>query len=662
MAKICKITDGTDSIDLLTTHWLIETGGVSMSPLTDAHIVGDDPVAGKTMVISYRLATSGATHDDLKDTASTLFALLRKAAQYHRTNWQLDPVWIEEQARTETNSRKALVLRAMELDRQSMMIKPADYIHYLVNVGLSLELEFPWSPDQPASLPTALTLTKSDGPANATQVHLANFRDDVAITHFKQYDDSGTSWTDLSAGDTLFPDAVGTDDLLIWGSTDQPLKHIVIPKLGTVGNLTTTTLQLSASIAGPGWTVLVLGTDYTCYPGATLKECLEQNDEDIVISINPIATHAKIDQDTVTAYWIELKEVNGGADYATNPVQHATQDSYAQASNYLEVAAAQLKGDHPVRALIRLRCPAGGAAAAGLGTPSRFIMGARSLYLGANEFEPWLNAGNQDNPAGWAVTYDADTTSVARQNAPGGYEAVTTFVADTSWLPRCIFTGTNKLEYFRGKFEVFVLYWQDGGATGDINIRVSFIIGADTTTSPQRSTDEVASLMGDRWTVASLGEMELPFGEITGADELEEDLIIKVLAELTEGAADINWGGVFLCPIDEWSGGLDDPLTDIVNGSSALRGATSIDFDNGILARRAQKFLVQSDEDLIPGENWNYTGSLPSIEPSRQTRVYVLQLRYDTDWGVEPLIAEPGMHMTAEVFTHPGYILLRGDD
>jgi len=65
---------------------------------------------------------------------------------------------------------------------------------------------------------------------------------------------------------------------------------------------------------------------------------------------------------------------------------------------------------------------------------------------------------------------------------------------------------------------------------------------------------------------------------------------------------------------------------------------------------------------LIHAENWEYTGSLPSIEPNRQTRVYVLQLRYDTDWVVKPLIAETGMHMTVELFVEPGYILLRGDD
>jgi hypothetical protein len=218
------------------------------------------------------------------------------------------------------------------------------------------------------------------------------------------------------------------------------------------------------------------------------------------------------------------------------------------------------------------------------------------------------------------------------------------------------------LQYYRGKFEVFVGYWQDGGADEDINIRASFLIGTDAVTSPQRSTAQASGLLGDRFTVASLGEIELPFGEPTGVDELEEDLVIKILAELTGGAADITWGWIYLNPIDEWSGGLNDPLTDVDDGPSAMRGATALDFDNGVLARRAQKYIVQTDGDLIMAENWEYTGSLPSIEPNRQTRIYVLQLRYDTDWAVAPLIAETGMHMTVEVFVQPGYILLRGDD
>ena len=141
-----------------------------------------------------------------------------------------------------------------------------------------------------------------------------------------------------------------------------------------------------------------------------------------------------------------------------------------------------------------------------------------------------------------------------------------------------------------------------------------------------------------------------------------KNLIIKILAELTTGAADINWGWIYLNPIDEWPGGLNDPLTDTADGPSALRGATALDFDNGVLARRAQKYLVQTDGDLIHAENWEYTGSFPSIEPNRLTRIYVLQLRYDADWAVKPLIAETGMHMAIEMFVQPGFILLRGDD
>ena len=59
MGKLCRITDGTTYIDFITADdWYIEPGGVSQSPLTDAHLVGDDPVAGKTMVVTYKLAAT----------------------------------------------------------------------------------------------------------------------------------------------------------------------------------------------------------------------------------------------------------------------------------------------------------------------------------------------------------------------------------------------------------------------------------------------------------------------------------------------------------------------------------------------------------------------------------------------------------------------------
>ena len=662
MAKICRITDGTDEIDLVSFDdpWQIMTGGVSMSPLTDAHLVGDDPVAGKTMVISYKLFASGACHDELKTKASTLFAMLRKAALYHRSSWQLTPVWIEEKARTETNSRKALVLRAMELDRMSVLLRPTDWVHFLIDVGLSIEIEFPWQPDNPRTLPTAVTLTKTQGPADDTVMHLANFRDDVALTHFKELD--GAAYTDLVAGDTLFPAVVVQNDALLWGSTDNPLKHIVIPILGTAGAITTSTFALAASIAGPGWTDLVLGVDYTCYPGATLEACFEQDDEDIVISINPIATHASFDLDGDTCYWIRLREEHAAPVYATNPVQHATEAVYAQSSNYIEISAARLKGDHPVKALIRMNCPAGGTTSPVLGTPSRFIFGAKSGSA-LDYFEPWLNLGNVDNPAAWTTAYGTDASSVAFPEAPGGAHATCDFGGDTTMIPRVILTGADMLAYYRGKYEVFLLYFQTGGVDEDINIKARFGIGGSGSTYPMRETDTVPSLVStNSYVVASLGEMELPFGEITEQDNLDEDLVIQVYAELEAGASTLQMAAIMLMPINEWSGGLDDPKTETSAGPSALRGATSVDFDNGIVARRAQKHLVQADRTLIPAENWEYTGSLPRREPARKTRVYALQLRFDDDWATAPMIAEIGMHMTIQLFVEPGYIFLRGDE
>ncbi len=663
MGKLCRITDGDTIINFITEEdWQLERGGVSQSPLTDAHLVGDDPVAGKTMVISYKLATTGADHDELKTKVSALIALIRKAAQYHRTDWQLSPVWIEEQGRTESNPRYATVLRAMELDKMSVLLKPFDLIHYLVNVGLTFELEFPWRPERPAALPTALTLTATQQDADGLKMEFANFRDDETITTVFVEDFPGSYGGNIYnvANQALFPNIPAAGDGIFFGSIDGAPKNVCvdITVIGVFDH------DLQVRYYNGSWTNMVHGTDFTILAESggpvTSEDDLFTRVGRWYININPPSDMVAVAVNGVAAYWIHVR-VNAVTSTTVVPKKNAN-DIITHRSNYFEIASAQLIGDHPIRTLIRLRVPSGGGASPGFSTPSRFILGSRSHSLGANEFEPWLNAGNQDNPSGWAVTYGADTSATATIYGFGAYIAKTTFSGESSMVARTKFTGTSKLQYYRGKFEVFILYFQIGGAAGDINMMARFSIGSLSTTSPQRLTKQVASELGAIWTVASLGEMGLPFGEITSVDELDEDLFIEIMAERITGAALLDVAAVFLCPIDEWSGGLDDPLTDTVTGPSALRGDTALDFDNGVLARRAQKFLVQSDGDLIPAENWHYSGSLPSIEPNRQTRIYVLQLHYNSDWGVGPMVARGGMLMSAEVFAQPGYVLLRGDD
>jgi hypothetical protein len=659
--KYCRITDGTTTINFNTDEdWLLARGGVSQSPLTDAHIVGDDPVAGKTIVRTFNLVAGAESHDELYAKGAALIALLRKAAQLHRTSWQLTPVWIEEKGRTESNPRYTPVLRAVGMTPPTVLIKPMDWINYIIDFGITLELGFPWQASAPQVIPTALTLTATDGPADDTMVHVVNFQDNTSIVQMKE--DDGGAYTDIGAGDTLFPAVVAQDDGILWGFNASP-KNIVIPKLATAGDLTTTTLKLYALTAGPVWTELTLGTDYTCFPGATLEECFEQNDYDIVINIH-LSTgtiYTAIDGDN--AHWIFLQETNAAPVYATNPVMHATYECYSQGKNYFEIGANQLKGDHPVRLLIRHRSSYGGGSTPGIGTTSRILYGAKNFNIGADQFASVLPAGNNHMPTGWAVTYGDDSSSVFRYNAPGSKEGYCDFGVETGLVERFIFTGTNMLQYYRGKYEVFVFYFQDGGDDEDIEMTVRFMIGEDSNDAPRRETETIACYADTgRYAVATMGEMELPFGAISENDDLATDLIIKVLAELTAGVAELYIGAVWLCPIDQWSGGLDDPNSDVTIGSSALRGGSLIDYDNRVILDRAQKFIILTDGSLIPGENWTYMGSLPEIEPATKTRIYMLQCQYASDWAEPPLLAPIGMHQTVEVFARPGYVFLRGDD
>jgi hypothetical protein len=114
-------------------------------------------------------------------------------------------------------------------------------------------------------------------------------------------------------------------------------------------------------------------------------------------------------------------------------------------------------------------------------------------------------------------------------------------------------------------------------------------------------------------------------------------------------------------PIDEWAATLDDPVSDSVTGPSALRGATSLYVDGGIIQTRTAKHQVSGAVDVLM-EPWFRDGNPPALEPARLTRLYFLMLYYPTTFGVGPLLSGLGEHLAVEVFTCARYLYLRGDD
>ena len=623
--------------------------------------IPQEVLVGGKLAESYQLVVFEDDHDGLATLVQDLYDLLMQATLFGDEGWQGDAVYIIQKGRSETNERYSRVITWLDYEYPNLFGNPFSQSSVLDPLVVSIVRTHPWSSQPVGTLGDAITLVESDGPAAPTKVHVANFRDDVVIDHFKLYDGA---WSDLGVGDTLFP-AVATNDFLLWGSDDQPIKHVVVPRLATAGILTTSTLKLYQGIAGPGFTESVLGTDYTCYPGPTLKDCLEQNDEDIVISINPIDTHAKNLQDGETSFWIQLKEENGAPAYATDPVLHASEVAYAQKNNYVEIPAASLVGDSSPIANIRLWSPAGGDENTTFANLSRILIGVKSEHgnVDLDDFEPFLNAGDVDNPGAVTVTYGDDTSSVADTEAPGGFHGYCDF-GNANMVKRVTFTIDDLLPSYDGEYRLLVGVQQISGDAGDINFKGRLFVGGATDIDPHADTRErVTRGESNGCEVLDLGLVRFPLSRAYFSDNLAAtDVVVEIHAERLTGAGVVRIYFAYLLSIAEGSVGADDPVTDTAMGSSALRGGNVMDIDAGIIADRNQKYITVGGE-LIPAQEWRrFNRPIEFKNLATKTRLYFLMLHFaeGNAWNTEPLIATFGCHLACEIFMSYQFATLRG--
>ena len=440
-----KIVDGSQSAISLTNTG--STGFIGAQGGFGPTRIPADLLMGGKIAETYVIDLKGSSHDNAATQIQAFVKMLKAAKDYHETEWQPAPVYIEVQTSGETNPRYAMIYTAVELEMPDLFDVMFQTNHLIEDFKLTIIREHPWRSAVPMVEGTAITLGASDGPADPTKVAVANFRDDITVDKFKRYDHSTTTHTNISAGDAIAVAPVTQYDGVYIGSTVGPFKHAVIPILSVKGVITTSDIRLNYW-NGASSTELVLGTDYTCYPGPTLEACFEQDTEDIVISIVPPADWAVRDLGDGNAWYIYFQDYHATPAWGTIPVLHATNDIYAQKSNYVEVPAASLKGDAPPLSIIRLFAPAGGDEIVGPANISRILIGAKSEHGGVSlaSFEPFINLGNVDNPAGWSVSYGTDTSSVADTQAPGNARAAVTFATDATMVARATVLGDNLLD------------------------------------------------------------------------------------------------------------------------------------------------------------------------------------------------------------------------
>ena len=205
---------------------------------------------------------------------------------------------------------------------------------------------------------------------------------------------------------------------------------------------------------------------------------------------------------------------------------------------------------------------------------------------------------------------------------------------------------------------------------GDVSVKLQVTIGEITYLYSPRFATKIIALQGvgqgQEQVALSTNEpggtVKLPWLDIKAADNFATtDLHFNIWASRVAGsAAVLRIYCLDMLPVDEWSVELDDPIGDAVYGNTALRGDNGIDIDAGLIADRTGKF-INALANPVPIETWTRGGPPPQLNPKTQYKLYFINMHYPTTWGVPPLIAKLGMHLTAEVYEHNQYYALRGN-
>src|SRR3989337_281028 len=106
MAKVFKLTDGTNTLDIASTSvfWLREEGYEPKIAVPS----GDGSIP-PYMQQSIPVGLQSATDNEMATTLQTLALLQKRAAEYFADPTQYTPVWFHEKLDGETGERRALV-------------------------------------------------------------------------------------------------------------------------------------------------------------------------------------------------------------------------------------------------------------------------------------------------------------------------------------------------------------------------------------------------------------------------------------------------------------------------------------------------------------------------------------------------------------------------
>lgn len=663
MARQFKITDSEGALTAISFidsgTFALDDDGVAGMGLPEALLQAVRSYAGETSEETWRFHSIRSSVDDAAAKQSALYAMLRKALRYEHGEQEY-PVYLTVQYAGETNPRYAII-RAAGNDEPGLLTYAFEKAYRVLTETLKLRREHPWRGSTPGTLPSAQTLTKTDGSANKSRIWVQGAAHTQAVTHVFMYDDSLTSWSAnmVAANDVPLFEVSGStpaaNDLMVLISDSRVPFGFVWP-LKTAGDFTAD-IRWEAYISA-AWTELAEGVDYLIFP-ATDPDSMWKATGEHVIAFFPGADWDSTTVNGVTGFAVRAK-LNSVSAWTTSPVTHATETMYTPKKGYVDLPSTAVDGDAPPRVMFRLISLAGGAETdPGFSQIGRVLIGAKRGTIG--DFAHRIPLHNYGLPSGWARTVGTDGTETADPAYPEGYKLAVDFSGDDTMVARLTLTGTSLLDDYKGVFVAIVEGKQIGGDPGDIVVRAVFRQGSGVG-APEYVTPDAEFRTADTngAAVLDLGVVNIPPIETRKFDTVSGDLEIVIEAERVAGAGTLELSAINLLPIKDGFAVVSAPNVDLTYGSGMLKGSSQLDVDYGVLMDRAAIFRDVSSGTPKPLVSWLRSAAGIGIEPDTAYRFYFLLLGIDSAWASPEYTVLPGRTIGVEIYTVNSYLSLRG--
>jgi hypothetical protein len=491
------------------------------------------------------------------------------------------------------------------------------------------------------------------------EVYVANKRNIANLTHIKQYDASGPTYTDLfpmsSFPVDLFPDPPAAGDIVYFGIED--------PNVANSGPFCNLIFDLSSAFAATshtfvweyssGWSTLTVSDKTVAFSNLSGPSGVfwEQPSDWATAAI-----------DGVTAYWVRvrLSAVSSPLDV---PAQQ-NREIYTAILPYVDISAAQISGD--IEALLQIKVTnrsdedGRGGSAPDLWS-NRIICGLRE-YSKGTDFQAYINISGEQNPVGVSIAATGgNTTLIADSTAPTGFKARYNPTASPEAMATQVtisFDPTIAQDFY-GKFHAFLRVHRTAGSASDFDIQLQVTSGSggiSSTTNPKQVQGTTA------WELLDFGRIVMPAGGEFKSTDLGDISEIRIQASAANNTPHLDIFDLVLIPVDEWAGDFRDEanVTDSVIGSTdgILR---LLDTDSITDPKTDIKSIVrQKGSDFITSRYKPVSPNQAILNAGVQQRLWFLAAKTSATGTSFNWISEPEMCHSIQVFKHERYLMPRG--